>query len=41
MDYKIEYPKKNEAVITFTIPKAEYEADIEAAKKQPDPKIQR
>lgn len=33
MDYKIEYPKKNEAVITFTIPKAEYEADIEAAKK--------
>lgn len=33
MDYKIKYPKKNEAVITFTIPKAEYEADIEAAKK--------
>ncbi len=33
MDYKIEYPKKNEAVITFTIPKAECEADIEAAKK--------
>ncbi len=33
MDYKIEYPNKNEAVITFTIPKAEYEADIEAAKK--------
>ncbi len=33
MDYKIEFPEKNKAVITFTIAKANYEEDLEAAKK--------
>ena len=32
MDYKIEFPEKNKAVINFTINKDEYEKDLEAAK---------
>lgn len=34
--YNIEFPEKNLAVVTFTIDKAEFDADLEAAKKAID-----
>lgn len=33
MEYTIEYPEKNKAVLSFVIPKADYAEDLEAAKK--------